>query len=79
LLCSSEPEDGCAVSDLKPDIRIAILQERLFIDDYKQNYQGIHMAKLENRVGVITTSNSEIGLATAGEFVTEGAHVFIMG
>ncbi len=37
------------------------------------------MAKLENRVAVITASNSEIGPATAGEFVTEGAHVFIIG
>lgn len=36
------------------------------------------MAKLENRVAVITARSSETGLATAAEFVTEGAHVFIM-
>ncbi len=37
------------------------------------------MAKLENTVAVITTSNSEIGVATAVEFANEGAYVFIMG
>jgi len=35
--------------------------------------------KLEGRVAVITGANSGIGLATARQFVAEGAHVFITG
>jgi NAD(P)-dependent dehydrogenase (short-subunit alcohol dehydrogenase family) len=35
--------------------------------------------KLEGRVAVITGANSGIGLATARQFVAEGAHVFIIG
>src|SRR5262245_16060708 len=37
------------------------------------------MGKLENRVAVITGGNSGIGLATAEEFVAQGAFVFITG
>jgi NAD(P)-dependent dehydrogenase (short-subunit alcohol dehydrogenase family) len=37
------------------------------------------MGKLENKVAVITGGNSGIGLATAEEFVAQGAHVFITG
>jgi NAD(P)-dependent dehydrogenase (short-subunit alcohol dehydrogenase family) len=35
--------------------------------------------KLEGKVAVVTGGNSGIGLATAGRFVAEGAHVFITG
>jgi NAD(P)-dependent dehydrogenase (short-subunit alcohol dehydrogenase family) len=35
--------------------------------------------KLEGKVAVVTGGNSGIGLATAKQFVNEGAYVFIMG
>jgi NAD(P)-dependent dehydrogenase (short-subunit alcohol dehydrogenase family) len=37
------------------------------------------MAKLEGRIALITGGNSGIGLATARQFVNEGAYVFITG
>src|ERR1700731_3137989 len=37
------------------------------------------MSKLEGKIAVITGGNSGIGLATAVEFVAEGAYVFITG
>ncbi|MBF6643885.1 SDR family oxidoreductase [Chryseobacterium indologenes] len=37
------------------------------------------MMKLENKVVVITGGNSGIGLATAKEFIEQGAHVYITG
>src|SRR6267143_3825520 len=37
------------------------------------------MAKLEGRIALVTGGTSGIGLATAKEFVKEGAYVFITG
>jgi NAD(P)-dependent dehydrogenase (short-subunit alcohol dehydrogenase family) len=37
------------------------------------------MVKLEGQIALVTGGNSGIGLATAKQFVNEGAYVFITG
>jgi hypothetical protein len=63
MCCSSKDVVGCQTDRLKLDTPLG----------------GDILSKLQGRIAVITGGNSGIGLATAVEFVAEGAYVFITG
>jgi hypothetical protein len=53
------------------------IDTKKFKIDIHKTTPEIHMAKLEGKIALITGGNSGIGLATAKQFVNEGAYIFV--